>query len=461
MTVAIERLFDYHTEVTLAADDLDTWCTHVLDADLPSGHTPEADVERIDLLRAMEDLKSTLCAQQAALAVAVDASQRAQQAARGVAPERRGRGVASQIALARRESPHRGGVLLGMAKDLTTELPHTFTALREGRLSEYRAQILVTETSGLDPVLRARIDTDLCADPTTLDGVGTRELEGRARRLAQTLDPAAACRRARRAVTERYVSVRPAPDTMSYVTALLPVAQGVAVYASLKNAADTARAQGDERTRSQVMADTFVERTTGQTTAEATPVAVDLVISDATLLGGGTEPATMPGYGPVPAEIARHLIAHAIDPATSDGALIRRLYADPAGRLVALTTTQRFATDALHTFLRVRDQGICRTAWCDAPAQHVDHVTDADHGGETSEHNSQGLCEACNHAKQALGWRQRTASAATSGRHRVDTITPTGHHYTSIAPPPPRPARTDHSELERFLEQVLRDHVAA
>jgi hypothetical protein len=30
------------------------------------------------------------------------------------------------------------------------------------------------------------------------------------------------------------VTIRPAPDTMTYVTALLPVAQGVGVYAALE-----------------------------------------------------------------------------------------------------------------------------------------------------------------------------------------------------------------------------------
>ena len=48
---------------------------------------------------------------------------------------------------------------------------------------------------------------------------------------------------------------------MTYVTALLPVAQGVGVYAALKRAADTTF---DDRSRGQVMADTLVERVTGR-----------------------------------------------------------------------------------------------------------------------------------------------------------------------------------------------------
>ena len=63
------------------------------------------------------------------------------------------------------------------------------------------------------------------------------------------------------------MSLRPAPDTMSQLSALLPVAQGVAVYAALTRSADTARAGGDARSRGQIMADTLVERVTGQSSA--------------------------------------------------------------------------------------------------------------------------------------------------------------------------------------------------
>ncbi len=109
------------------------------------------------------------------------------------------------------------------------------------------------------------------------------------------IDPAAAVRRARRAEAERCVTLRPAPDTMTYLTALLPVAQGVAVHAALRRTADRVRADGDERGRGQVMADTLVELTTGQTSAEAVGVQVGLVMSDATLLGAGHEPALLDG----------------------------------------------------------------------------------------------------------------------------------------------------------------------
>ena len=61
---------------------------------------------------------------------------------------------------------------------------------------------------------------------------------------------------------DRRVSCRPAPDLMTYVTALVPVAWGVAVYAALVKHAAAAKAAGDPRSRGQLMADEFVSRIT-------------------------------------------------------------------------------------------------------------------------------------------------------------------------------------------------------
>jgi hypothetical protein len=89
------------------------------------------DVERIDLMRALEELKCAAEAAQAMLTAAFDRSQREREARAGVPVERRGRAVASQVALARRESPHRGRQHLGLALVLE-ELPCTLTRSEPG-----------------------------------------------------------------------------------------------------------------------------------------------------------------------------------------------------------------------------------------------------------------------------------------------------------------------------------------
>ena len=73
---------------------------------------------------------------------------------------------------------------------------------------------------------------------------------------AYRLDPESFVTRRRRAEADRNVTLRPAPDTMTWLTALLPVKEGVGVLAALTRTADTARATGDPRTKGQVMADT-------------------------------------------------------------------------------------------------------------------------------------------------------------------------------------------------------------
>lgn len=450
----------------LESTEIRRWRDQLLAA--PDGPTAR-DSDVIDLIAELERVKAAACAAQADLAVALDASVRRAHTAARLSAARQGSGVAAQVALARHESPHRGQALLGLARDLQRDLPHTRVALREGRLSEYAAMLVARETGCLDRAGRAAVDAAICGDRQLLDGLGTRALVGRVRARVAAADPGAVARRARRAESERHVSLRPAPDSMTYLTALLPLAQGVASYAALSRAADSHRAdphraEGTERSRGQVMADCLVERLTGQSTADAVPISVDLVISDATLLGSGSEPAVVVGHGPVPAQLARELVAASLD-AETPSTWSRRVYADPQGDLVALTSSRRFVADGLAALLRIRDQGVCRTAWCDAPARHRDHVIPVAEDGATTAENVQSLCEACNYAKQAPGWTQRTVAEP---RHTVETTTPTGHHYRSPAPAVPVPtapvptARAPvWSGVEVALTEILRAHAAA
>jgi len=202
----------------------------------------------IDQIRALEDLKCLAGARQAEAAVAFDLSQRQEQAAAGVPVQEQGAGVAAQIALARRESPAKGSRLLGLAKTLTG-MPHTFAAFRAGVLNEWRATLVVKETICLSVEDRAGVDEELAADTGALDGAGDNAIIAAVRAAVYRRDPASVAKRAARAVGERCVSLRPAPDTMTYLTALLPVAEGVAAYAALAKDADTARSSGDERSR--------------------------------------------------------------------------------------------------------------------------------------------------------------------------------------------------------------------
>ena len=399
---------------------------------------------------ALERLKSAAAAAQARAAAAFEEVRKAAESDAGVPARRRGRGVAAEIALARQDSPARGSRHLGFAKALVDEMPHTLATLEGGILSEWRATLIVRESACLDLEDRRTLDTEMCGDPARLIGLGDRRIAAESRAIAYRLDPHAVVDRAVRAERERTVTIRPAPDCMTYLTALLPLAQGVSVYAALKRAADTC---GDGRGRGQVMADTLVERVTGRSAAVATPVAVDLVLSDESLLAGGGSPATVPGYGPIPAQVARHLIADAAADRSSR-ATLRRLYRHPrSGALVAMESRSRNFPSGLAKFIALRD-GTCRTPYCDAPVRHRDHAVPHRRGGATSALNGLGLCERCNYTKEVPGWTVSTA-VTENGSHTARFTTPTGDHHHSTAPPMCGTPPMGMSDVEVWLNNRL------
>lgn len=415
---------------------------------------PAADESTlIERIAELETIKSAAAAGQARAAAALDAARRATEAATGMPAARRGRGVASEVALARRDAPARGGRHLGFAKALVHEMPHTLAALEYGALSEWRATLIVRESACLDVEDRRALDAEMCAEPARLGGMGDARVAAAAKAIAYRLDPHAVVERAAKAENDRTVTIRPAPDTMTYVTALLPVAQGVSVYAALRREADT---RGDGRPRGQLMADTLVERVTGRCAAIPTPIAVNLVLSDETLLGGDDAPADICGYGPIPAAVARSLVAGAVTDRRSR-ATLRRLYTHPrGGALVAMESRARLFPRGLAAFIGLRDQR-CRTPYCDAPIRHRDHAQPWARGGPTAADNGLGLCENCNYVKQNAGWRV-SAGVDETHTHTAVFTTPTGKTYRSTAPP--RGPTITVSKLEISVGVALARHAA-
>ena len=412
-------------------------------------------------VRAYENVKCWAAGQQARLSVTFEARLRQEQTERGNHSGRtlsaadlgkdRGKdrdlGAAEQIALARGESPHRGGRLLGMAKALVTEMPHALGALDTGQLNEERAMYFVQETACLNVENRTAVDEELAADMGTFTGVGSRGVIAAVKAAATRRDPRSVTRRASHAASERSVSLRPAPDCMTYFTALLPAHQGVAVYTALTRRAEALHSAGDPRALNQIKADTLVEWTTG-TPGGITGIELNLVMTDRALLQGDSEPARLTGYGIVPAAWARNLIAQPdrIRPAAGSSAgdhedavkelkiWLRRLYTAPeTGDLVAMDSRRRLFPAPLRRFIQVRDD-TCRTPYCDAPIRHHDHIIPWHNDGPTSLSNGAGLCEACNHTKELPGWKVKPRPGS---RHAIEVTTPTGHTYRSMAPPLP------------------------
>ncbi|WP_284303486.1 HNH endonuclease [Mobilicoccus caccae] len=411
--------------------------------------------EAVDLVRRLEELSGVIVAAQARLAVVVDTHTRHAQAEAGLPAHRRGTGVASQLGLARRESPSRAAIRLGLATALTTELPATLEALASGETTEYRALMVARTTAVLEPDVRR--DVDAVIGPELKD-LSDRAVRSRVQALAYQADPRAFAAASERSAQERYVSIRPVPTVMAQVTGCVPAAEGVACWAALDSAARSAQAAGDERSLAQLRADLFVGRLTGRDPASAGPdIEIGIVITDQALLGGMgasgrdggehevageggavDEPAHLVGYGPIPAPWARAIIRAEERDRGSVGeqqAFWRRLFTARDGSVQDIDTRRGHFSGALRTAIVYRDQH-CRTPWCGAPLRQVDHVTGVADGGGESWTNGQGLCQTCNLAKEAPGWRADAVATGPPGQrdHVVTTTTPTGHSYVSRPP---------------------------
>jgi hypothetical protein len=387
------------------------------------------DARRVDRIRLLEELRGAVAAAQAREVVAFASSQREDQRRRGVPGERVGRGISAQVGLARRVSPFEAARYVGQVGVLTAELPQCFARLAAGEIPEWRVLLVARETAWLTASQRGIVDAEIAPQ---LERLGNRKTVDVAKKIAYRLDPHGYLARLNHAANERHVALRPASDCMARLTALLPLPQGVAAYAALQSHAKAMAGVADEaRSKSQIMADLLVERLTGQATATAVPVAVNVIMTDQALFRFGDqpdEPAVLIGGGTIPAALARRMLT---DTTGEAAVFLRRFYTDPAtAQLAAMDSSSRAFTPNQRHFLLIRDQA-CRTPWCDAPIRHADHIQPAESDGPTNTDNGQGLCEACNYTKSAPGWGSRTND------DDVITITPTGHTYPSRAPQPP------------------------
>lgn len=386
-----------------------------------------SDAERIDELTALESVKAAAAARQARVTDAFARSQRARLVAAGSSAAEVSRSVCAQVGLARRDSPTKGNRHVGLARALVRELPGVLRVLERGQTSEWRVTVIARETAHLSVEQRAEVDAAIAGE---LAGWGDARTEREARAWAQRLDPQGAAERAAKAAADRRVTVRSAPDCMTYVSALLPVKDGVAVFGQLHRAALAGAVDVDEhRSRGQIMADELVRRvlTPAEGAAEVPGVEVHLVMTDRALADADDEPAQLVGIGPIPAPVARDLVR--ADERTK--VWVRRLYTDPAtGALAATDARRRDFPHVARMFLTARDQ-VCRTPWCGAPIRHTDHAVAVAKGGETDMRNGNGRCARCNLTKDQRGWATKVRDGT------IVTTTPTGHRYVSRPPRPP------------------------
>ena len=259
---------------------------------------------------------------------------------------------------------------------------------------------------------------------------------------------------------QRRVTLRPAPDTMSFLTGHLPVEQGVACLAALKLHTDALKAVGDARTRGQIMADTLVERITGQATADrrqrrgadrppgrAADRPGEQPHGDRPRLrthprtAGDSDHRRQPG----PEDVAEGLdppvvrlagVAEPEPPSLMEAQIID-LFSEPrrpaAGNVVGIGKRIRRFTGKLAELVRLRDQ-TCRMPYCDAQIRHLDHIVEYRHGGQTTLSQWPGTLRTAQLPAQHAGLAYR------SHPRRTRRPGPRDHDHHTDRPPIPEPS---------------------
>ncbi|WP_461174958.1 HNH endonuclease signature motif containing protein [Arthrobacter sp. Z1-9] len=143
------------------------------------------------------------------------------------------------------------------------------------------------------------------------------------------------------------------------------------------------------------------------------------------LLGLTDEPANLDGYGPIPASMARKLLA--------DGAnSFYRVLVDPRdGSPLEIGRTSYRLTKAMEQALRLRD-GKCTFPGCNNRTMdnEADHLKAWQHGGNTGISNLAQLCPKHHRLKHNSGWEPTKATRTEP----PGWISPTGRHYKSEHP---------------------------
>jgi len=298
-----------------------------------------------------------------------------------------------------------------------------------GRLAGPRAATLEALAAGSVGVAHVRsmleLTSDLPVDAAAelerrgLDDAGRRTstaFRQRIRRLRERLHPEALATRRRRAAEERRIHLDPAPDGMAWLSLFMEAERAVAIVDRLDSlaaapvvgeagpgAGSPLAGRTPAQRRVDLAADLLMSGILGDGVEAAATrriaARVTVTVPVLSLLGVTDEPAELDGYGPIDAETARSLAAHA--------PTVRRLLVHPeTGAALSFGRSAYRVRADLAGYLRVRDGG-CRFPGCARRAvrSDIDHSRAWAHGGGTDADNLAHLCRRHHRLKHESGWR--------------------------------------------------------
>lgn len=327
--------------------------------------------------------------------------------------------------------------LLQDAYALTTSLPATLSAMDAGVISWRHAQIMVDETTGLDSAATTTLEAHFLDPeaPNGARGASAGELvPGRFRRKVRAWrerhHPESLTVRHAKSVADRRMEYKPDRDGMAWVSLYVAADKGCAIWNKSSALARGLQGPDEARTLTQLRADLAVKFLLGDTEDLAGSGAslkseVLVTVPIFSLLGVTDEPADLDNYGPIPASMARKLVAEGANS-------FYRVLVDPRdGAPLELGRTNYRLTESLKRWLRMRD-GKCTFPGCSNPSpdNEADHLRSWERGGTTGISNLGQLCPKHHRLKHRTGW----SPGAASRNEPPAWTSPSGRRYTAEQP---------------------------
>ncbi|MCW4466595.1 HNH endonuclease [Glutamicibacter sp. MNS18] len=400
----------------------------------------------LELISTLEATKASLSAIQARAAYAVEEQTISAHRQAGTHLKQLHRGAASMVALSRMKPQQGSRVYLDAVRLLQEDMPCLESRFMAGDVSEDQVLALLGPLMQATREDRYALDRQYSRNPDMLQGLGTGQCSDLARKHMDTLHGPERTAELHDADKHRYLRCV-AEEKWVRVYGRLPLPEGLALKQYLESQARNLQQRGDKRTHDQLGCDLLMSALTGAGDGPF-PLKLDLqlIMTERSLFLGANEPAVLPGYGVIPAQYARRLLAapYNVDSPEDESydqgtafrlkatAAFQRLFTAPGGQdLVAMDSRHRIFPKILKGFIADRDV-YCRTPYCTNRASQADHVVQAALGGPTSIHNGAWRCRSCNLSKETPTWREKLEDLLP---HTIRIEPVPGISYRSKAPP--------------------------
>ncbi len=328
--------------------------------------------------------------------------------------------AASEIGAALRLTRRGAEARLYTAVQLWVDYPAVGRALARGDFDYYRARVICEGVSCLDQERATEVVDRVLERASRLT---SGQLRAWIRRLVAEADPDGAAERYERTVQERRIVATEDDIGIASLSGVdLPSDRVAEARARIEAIARSLCGPGETRTLDQLRADVYLDLLCGTGPDDRARGVVDIHIDLETLAGLIDNPAEIPGFGPVLADVGRRL-------ALEHGRQWQ-VTVTYQGAPVWTGVTRRRPDTALARRIRARYRR-CVFPGCRMPARScdLDHTQPWCEGGATCEHNLAPLCRH-HHMLRHSTWTYRRLD---DGRHQWTS--PLGWTYTTEHPP--------------------------